>query len=152
MQNTLRLGMIGAGFVAKFHARAIMQVRNIEIAGVVARTAASAQSFSKMIQDHGLGEGTVYSDVAELANYRNMLTIIRDRVSDGVKKNMTLQQIQAEGLTKDYDGRYGSKTGAWSTSRSPLCRVTTDFSRGYGRFSPKGNVEFSPSINVRGQP
>jgi predicted dehydrogenase len=37
MKQLLKLGMVGAGFVAKFHARAIMQVRNIQIDGVVSR-------------------------------------------------------------------------------------------------------------------
>jgi predicted dehydrogenase len=39
----LRLGVIGAGFVARFHARALMQVRGVEIGGIVSRTAASAE-------------------------------------------------------------------------------------------------------------
>ena len=37
MAQVLKLGIVGAGFIAKFHARAIMQVRNVEIAGVVSR-------------------------------------------------------------------------------------------------------------------
>ena len=54
--GVLRLGVIGAGFVANFHARALMQVRSIEIAGVTSRTTASAEQFSKTILTNHLGE------------------------------------------------------------------------------------------------
>jgi hypothetical protein len=48
--------------------------------------------------------------------YRDMLTIIRDRIKDAIKKGKSLQQVQAAGLTKDYDGRYGSSNGPWTTA------------------------------------
>ena len=35
-----------------------------------------------------------------------MMTIMRDRVRAAVKKGMTLPQIKAAKLTRDYDGRY----------------------------------------------
>jgi glyoxylase-like metal-dependent hydrolase (beta-lactamase superfamily II) len=47
-------------------------------------------------------------DSADVAYYRDMVTILRDRVQDQIKKGKTLDQIKAAGLTKDYDGRYGS--------------------------------------------
>jgi glyoxylase-like metal-dependent hydrolase (beta-lactamase superfamily II) len=55
------------------------------------------------------------SDTADVASYRNMLTMIRDRVQDSIDKGMTLDQVKAARLTLDFDGRYGSKTGAWTT-------------------------------------
>ncbi len=55
------------------------------------------------------------SDSADVAYYRDMVTIIRDRVQDMIKKGMTLQQIKAAKPTKDYDPRYGSTTGPWTT-------------------------------------
>jgi glyoxylase-like metal-dependent hydrolase (beta-lactamase superfamily II) len=54
-------------------------------------------------------------DSADVAYYRDMVTIIRDRIQDMIKKGMTLQQIKAARPTKDYDPRYGSTTGAWTT-------------------------------------
>ena len=48
------------------------------------------------------------SDTADVASYRNMLTIIRDRVQDLVKKGQTLEQVRAARPTFDFDGRYGS--------------------------------------------
>jgi len=61
------------------------------------------------------GHGRI-SDEADVLEYRDMLTIVRDRVQDAVKKGRTLQQVQAAGLTKDYDGRYGATTGPWTTA------------------------------------
>jgi glyoxylase-like metal-dependent hydrolase (beta-lactamase superfamily II) len=50
-------------------------------------------------------------DQPDLLEYRDMVTIIRDRVQAAIKKGMTLEQVKAAGLTKDYDGRYGAKSG-----------------------------------------
>jgi len=46
------------------------------------------------------------SDVVE---YRDMLTIIRDRVRDMLKKDMTLEQVKAAHPTLEYDGIYGRR-------------------------------------------
>ncbi|HEY1308658.1 MAG TPA: MBL fold metallo-hydrolase [Vicinamibacterales bacterium] len=54
-------------------------------------------------------------DSADVAYYRDMLTIIRDRVAAMVKKNMTLDQVIAANPTGDYDTEYGSTTGSWTT-------------------------------------
>jgi glyoxylase-like metal-dependent hydrolase (beta-lactamase superfamily II) len=61
------------------------------------------------------GHGRI-SDEADVLEYRDMLKIVRDRILDAKKKGRTLQQVQAAGLTKDYDGRYGSSTGPWTTA------------------------------------
>jgi len=55
------------------------------------------------------------SDTADVAAYRNMLTMIRDRVKDLKKKGMTLAQVKAARPTLDFDGRYGATTGPWTT-------------------------------------
>ena len=56
------------------------------------------------------------SDTADVASYRNMLTMIRDRVQDSINKGMTLDQVRAARPTMDFDGRYGSSTGSWTTA------------------------------------
>jgi cyclase len=56
------------------------------------------------------------SDTADVASYRNMLVMIRDRVRDLKAKGMTLAQVKAARPTLDFDGRYGSTTGPWTTS------------------------------------
>ena len=53
------------------------------------------------------GHGRI-SDSADVAYYRDMVTIIRDRVQDMVKKGMTLEQVKAAKPTADYDPRYGA--------------------------------------------
>jgi cyclase len=60
------------------------------------------------------GEGRL-CDSADLAYYRDMLTIIRDRVEDMIAKGMTLEQVKATKPTRDYDPRYGASTGPWTT-------------------------------------
>ena len=47
--------------------------------------------------------------------YRDMVTIVRDRVQDMVKKGMTLEQVKAAQPTLDYDPLYGANTGFWTT-------------------------------------
>jgi cyclase len=55
-------------------------------------------------------------DRNDLANYRDMLTIIRDRIQSMVKKGMTLEQVKASKPTYDYDGGYGVERGPWTTT------------------------------------
>ncbi len=54
-------------------------------------------------------------DEADVLEYRDMVTIVRDRIEDMVKRGLTLAQVKAARPTLDYDGRYGSATGAWTT-------------------------------------
>jgi cyclase len=60
------------------------------------------------------GHGRV-TDEADLLEYRDMLTIIRDRVADGVKRGQTLDQVKAGKPTLDYDARWGATSGPWTT-------------------------------------
>jgi len=55
------------------------------------------------------------SDTADVASYRNMVVMIRDRVQDMIKNGRTLEQVKAARPTMDFDGRYGSNTGPWTT-------------------------------------
>ena len=54
-------------------------------------------------------------DEADVVEYRDMVTIIRDRIQDMIKKGMTLEQVKAAKPTRDYDPIYGSTTGFWTT-------------------------------------
>jgi len=53
------------------------------------------------------------TDAADVAYYRDMVTIMRDRVREMMKRGMTLAQIKAARLTRDYDGRFG-KSPSWT--------------------------------------
>ena len=58
---------------------------------------------TKIIPGHG-----VTSNVEEVRAWRNMLLVIRDRVQSAIADGKTLEQIQAAGLTKEYDERWDS--------------------------------------------
>ena len=56
------------------------------------------------------------SDEQDVIEYRDMATIVRDRIREYVKRGMTLEQVKAKKPTLDFDPRYGSDTGFWTTS------------------------------------
>jgi cyclase len=60
------------------------------------------------------GHGRVTNEW-EVAEYRDMLVIIRDRVQAMIKNNATLEQVKSARLTADFDPRFGRTTGAWTT-------------------------------------
>jgi glyoxylase-like metal-dependent hydrolase (beta-lactamase superfamily II) len=53
-------------------------------------------------------------DSADVAYYRDMVTVVRDRVQDMVRKGMTLEQVKAARPTRDYDGLYARDAGTYS--------------------------------------
>jgi hypothetical protein len=56
------------------------------------------------------------SDTADVASYRNMVQIIRDRIEAMIDDGMTLRQVLAARPTFDFDARYGSDSGDWTTA------------------------------------
>ena len=74
---------------------------------------------SKMLEEGGTyvipGHGRI-SDQNDVLMYRDMLVIVRDRIRSMVEKKMTLEQVRAARPTLDYDGRYGTDTGPWTTA------------------------------------
>ena len=60
------------------------------------------------------GHGRI-SDSADVGYYRDMITIIRDRIQHMIDQGMTLEQVKAARPTLDYDTIYGSTTGFWTT-------------------------------------
>jgi cyclase len=61
------------------------------------------------------GHGRV-TDEAEVLEYRDMVTIVRDRIKDAVARGRTLEQTRAERPTLDYDLAFGSASGSWTTA------------------------------------
>ena len=57
------------------------------------------------------------ADEADVVEYRDMVTIIRDRVAAMIEMGMSLRQVQAAKPTRDYDGRYGADSGFWTTEQ-----------------------------------
>jgi hypothetical protein len=61
------------------------------------------------------GHGRV-CDQLDVVEYRDMVTIVRDRIRDLVEAGLTLEQITATSPTRGYTRRYGSETGPWTTN------------------------------------
>ena len=62
------------------------------------------------------GHGRICNE-ADVVDYRDMVTIIRDRVQEMARKGMTVQQIKAARPSLEYDGIYGATTG----TGLPIC-------------------------------
>jgi len=69
----LKIGMVGAGFVAGFHARALQSVRGAELAGVCAPK--GAEALAKRSRDDGLGKTQVFEDVESLCKAVDVVCI-----------------------------------------------------------------------------
>lgn len=55
------------------------------------------------------------SDQLDVVQYRDMITIVRDRVRELVKAGMTLEQTKATSPARGYVRRYGADSGPWTT-------------------------------------
>lgn len=63
---------------------------------------------TRIIPGHGR-----LTDAADVAYYRDMMTIFRDRILELKHRGMTLQQITAARPTRDYDRRFG-RNASWT--------------------------------------
>lgn len=105
MSNKLKLGMIGAGFVANFHARALKQVRNVDLAGVMSVSPELSEKLSQASKSFGTGDCKVYNSIADLAENVDAIAIfapnfarveIMEAIVDAVKKGANLKGIICE--------------------------------------------------------
>ena len=69
----LKIGMIGAGFVAAFHERALCSVRGVELTGICAPE--GAQALAEQTRQDGLGNAKVYDNVADICNAVDVVCI-----------------------------------------------------------------------------
>jgi cyclase len=60
------------------------------------------------------GHGHVY-DKLDLLEYRDAVTIVRDRVQDLIDEGKTLAQVKAANPTLGYRSQYGADSGGWTT-------------------------------------
>ena len=60
------------------------------------------------------GHGRICDEI-DVVVYRDMLTIIRDRMKAMIAQKMTFEQIKAARPTMDYDPLFGESTGPWTT-------------------------------------
>jgi glyoxylase-like metal-dependent hydrolase (beta-lactamase superfamily II) len=60
------------------------------------------------------GHGRLY-DETDVAEYRDMLTIIRDRIRSSIEKGDSLGQVRRSRPALDYAGVFGVSKGPWTT-------------------------------------
>lgn len=99
----LKLGIVGAGFVANFHVRALRQVRNVDVEGIVAKT--GGEELSTVVRQQGLGEGKMYASATEMANHVDAIAIyvpnfarvdVVGDIVEAVKKGAALKGVICE--------------------------------------------------------
>jgi predicted dehydrogenase len=71
--DTLRFGLVGAGFNTQFHLRALEQVRGVEVAGLTSRTA--PHELAASVRARGLGPAQVFDSVREMTHHVDVVGI-----------------------------------------------------------------------------
>jgi glyoxylase-like metal-dependent hydrolase (beta-lactamase superfamily II) len=61
------------------------------------------------------GHGRI-GDEADVLEYRDMVTIVRDRIKDAVDRGLSLERVKAGRPTLEYDRQYGADSGPWTTA------------------------------------
>jgi len=100
---TLRYGLIGGGFITEFQLRALEQVRGIEVHGLYSRT--PPERLARQVRERGLGEGHIYSSVAELCEAVDVVALFgpnftriecMEEVTATVERGTTLRGLICE--------------------------------------------------------
>lgn len=99
----MKLGFIGAGFIAKFQATAMQQVRGLEIAGVLARK--GSESFAAFCRSNGLGDAKIYPSITQMAQHVDVIAIyapnyarveVMEELAHAVKSGAQLRGVIVE--------------------------------------------------------
>ncbi len=101
--ETLKIGFIGAGFIANFHATALTMVRGVELSAVYALK--GAEELSKISKDNEIGDCKVCSSVEELCNNCDAVAVLApnpfrvelvQQIVDAVKAGAELKGLICE--------------------------------------------------------
>ena len=101
--RSLRIGSVGAGFVARFQLMALKQVRGVELAGVTVLEGAAA--LAAMAKSLGAGNTVVYDSIAEMAKHVDCIAIyapnfaripIMEEIAAAVKSGAMLKGVICE--------------------------------------------------------
>ncbi len=101
--ETVKLGFIGAGFIAKFHATALQLVRGVDLVGVHALQ--GAMELAAFTQESGLGECGIYPSVAELCKHCDVVAVLApnfarieivEQIVEAVKEGAQLKGLICE--------------------------------------------------------
>ena len=66
MKDRLGIGIVGGGFVARFHIRSFEAVRNADVLGIVSRTRETADDAAALARELGVGDAKGYDSVADM--------------------------------------------------------------------------------------
>ncbi len=101
--KTLKLGFIGAGFIAKFQAIAMKQVRNCEISAIYEHT--GSDELAKYVKENFLGEPKIIKSIAEMCSHCDAIAIfapnfvrleIMEEITNAVQKGAPLKGVICE--------------------------------------------------------
>lgn len=73
--SLLRVGFVGAGFIAKFQVQAIAQIRTMEVVGVTSRTRGHAEALAQQVRAAGVGDAVVYDSIRAMAPHVDAIAI-----------------------------------------------------------------------------
>jgi predicted dehydrogenase len=65
-KKRLGIGLVGAGFVARFHLRSFVGVRDADVLGIVSRTEKRTEEAAALARELGVGEARVYRSITEM--------------------------------------------------------------------------------------
>lgn len=71
-REKLRVGFVGSGFIAHFHLKSMIGVRNVDVTGVYSRQAANRERFVKAVSDLGLGVCEGYDSLETMLRSGNI--------------------------------------------------------------------------------
>lgn len=99
----LRLGFIGSGFIARFLAKAMIEVRHCELVALTNRS--GSKKLAQYARDNGLGDPVIYDSVKELAKNVDAIAIfspnytrvnIMEKISEAVKEGADVKGVICE--------------------------------------------------------
>ena len=103
MPDTLRIGFIGSGFIAKFLATAMIQVRHCELSAILNRSGSG--DLAAYARSNGLGEPKICDTVEDLCNHCDAVALLSpnytrlermQEVADAVRKGAGLTGVICE--------------------------------------------------------
>lgn len=103
--SSLRVGFVGAGFIAKFQVQAIAQIRNMEVAGVTSRTRAHAEALAQQARAAGVGEAVVYESISAMAPHVDAIALyapnylrvaMMEEIVEAVRQGAALKSVICE--------------------------------------------------------
>ena len=71
----LKLGIVGAGFIAKFQVQALAQILSVEVTGIVSRTREHAEALAHMARSYHVGDPAVYDSIAAMAPHVDAIAL-----------------------------------------------------------------------------